>query len=57
MGETLLLILLFVIMAVMGLANSNYDKDKDDYMSGEDGNDHYEGNVTQQLQLSFQLFF
>jgi hypothetical protein len=26
----------------MGLANSNYDKDKDDYMSGEDGNDHYE---------------
>jgi hypothetical protein len=27
----------------MGLANSNYDKDKDDYMSGEDGNDHYEG--------------
>jgi hypothetical protein len=29
-------------MAVMGLANSNYDKDKDDYMSGEDGNDHYE---------------
>jgi hypothetical protein len=43
MGETLLLILLFVIMAVMGLANSNYDKDKDDYMSGEDGNDLYEG--------------
>jgi hypothetical protein len=43
MGGTLLLILLFVIMAVMGLANSNYDKDKDDYMSGEDGNDHYEG--------------
>jgi hypothetical protein len=42
MGETLLLILLFVIMAVMGLANS-YDKDKDDYMSGEDGNDHFEG--------------
>jgi hypothetical protein len=30
-------------MAVMGLANSNYDKDKDDYMSGEDGNDNYEG--------------
>jgi hypothetical protein len=27
----------------MGLANSNYDKDKDDYMSGEDGNDHFEG--------------
>jgi hypothetical protein len=27
----------------MGLSNSNYDKDKDDYMSGEDGNDHYEG--------------
>jgi len=43
MGETLLLILLFVIMAVMGLANSNYDKDRDDYMYGEDGNDHYEG--------------
>jgi hypothetical protein len=43
MGETLLIILLFVIMAVMGLANSNYDKDNDDYMSGEDGNDHYEG--------------
>jgi hypothetical protein len=30
-------------MAVMGLANSNYDKDNDDYMSGEDGNDQYEG--------------
>ncbi len=29
-------------MAVMGLANSNYDKVRDDYMSGEDGNDHYE---------------
>ena len=43
MGETLLLILLFVIMSVMGLANSNYDKDKDNYMSGEDGNDNYEG--------------
>jgi Na+/proline symporter len=43
MGETLLLILLFVIMAVIGLANSNYDKDRDDYMSGEDGNDHHEG--------------
>ena len=42
MGETLLLILLFFIMAIMGLANSNYDKDRDDYMSGEDGNDHYE---------------
>jgi hypothetical protein len=27
----------------MGLANSNYDKDKDDYMSGEDGNDNFEG--------------
>jgi hypothetical protein len=33
MGETLFLILLFVIMAVMGLANSNYDKDKDYYKS------------------------
>ena len=43
MGETLLLILLFVVMAVMGLANSNYDKDKDYYMSGEDGNDNFEG--------------
>jgi hypothetical protein len=39
MGETLFLILLFIIFAIMGLANSNYDKDKDDYMSGEDGND------------------
>jgi hypothetical protein len=39
MGETLFLILLFVIFAIMGLANSNYDKDKDEYMSGEDGND------------------
>jgi hypothetical protein len=43
MGGTLLLILLFVIFAIMGLSNSNYDKDKDDYMSGEDGNDHMEG--------------
>jgi hypothetical protein len=43
MGEILLLILLFVVIAVMGLANSTYDKDKDDYMSGEDGNDNYEG--------------
>jgi len=43
MGETLLLILLFVIFAIMGLSNSNYDKDKDDYMSGEDGNQNYEG--------------
>jgi hypothetical protein len=40
MRGTLLLILLFVIMEVMGLANSNYGKDKDDYMSGEDGNDY-----------------
>jgi hypothetical protein len=39
MVETLFLILLFAIIAVMGLANSNYDKDKDEYMSGEDGND------------------
>jgi hypothetical protein len=43
MGETLLLILLFIIMGIMGLANSNYDKDRDDYMSGEDGNDNFEG--------------
>jgi hypothetical protein len=43
MRETLLLILLFVIFAIMGLTNTNYDKDRDDYMSGEDGNDHYEG--------------
>jgi hypothetical protein len=27
----------------MGLTNTNYDKDKDDYMSGEDGNDNFEG--------------
>ncbi len=43
MGETLLLILLFVIFAIIGLANSKYDKDRDDYMSGEDGNDNFEG--------------
>jgi hypothetical protein len=43
MGETLLLILLFVIFVIMGLSNSNYDKDRDEYMSGEDGNDHYDG--------------
>lgn len=43
MGETLLILLFFVIAGIMGLLNGGYDKDRDDYMSGEDGNDHFEG--------------
>ena len=43
MGSTGAILLFFVIAIVMSLFNTGYNKDKDDYLSGEDGNDHYEG--------------
>jgi hypothetical protein len=41
MNATLAIILFFIIAGIMGLLNGGYDKDRDDYMSGGDGNDHY----------------
>jgi hypothetical protein len=43
MGEWLFIIGFGIIFFLVYMFGGPIDKNKDDYLSGEDGNDHYEG--------------